>query len=269
MDKCIKEVLEMDIESLEKCDIKARDKYGRTLLHHAVDYGYVSIVKRLLDRGVNPNEVDDAGMTPLHMARRLDVAKLLLLHGANPNVKTKYDGRTPLHYAAAEGRLAIIALLLRHDAYIDARDNYGKTPLYLAVENVHVDVVSYLLRRGANPNVRDERGLETPLHIASYYGDITVARLLIKYGADVNARDVLRRTPLHFAKWPDVAALLIRHGADVNARDLMGRTPLHNAIEEGRVGVAEVLLRHGAVRDREGRTARDLAREFGVKMLTD
>jgi len=254
MDRCIKEALEKDAESLKKCDIKARDSYGRTLLHYAVDYGY-SIVKHLLDRGANPNETDNIGMTPLHLASRLDVAKLLLDRGADPNIKTKYDGRTPLHYAAAEGRLAVAVLLLRHGAYIDAKDHYGKTPLYLAVENAHADVVCYLLRKGANPNVRDERGLETPLHVAAYYGEIAIMKCLIKYGADVNARDILRRTPLHFARHPDVATLLLRRGADPNAEDLNGRTPLHYATEERLADVVKVLLRHGAtVADREGKT---------------
>jgi ankyrin repeat protein len=254
MDKCFKELNENPqcVKRLE--NVANRDRFGRTPLHYAASYGYVVAVMRLLRRGADPNAGDDIGQTPLHLAAcvgRFDIATLLLRYGADPNVKTKYDGRTPLHYAAAEGHLAVVAALLKYKAYVDAKDNYGKTPLYLGVQNARIDVVSYLLKKGAKPDVREERGLETPLHVAAYYGDVVAMKLLIKHGADVNARDVFRKTPLHFARSPDAAKLLIKHGADVNARDVYGRTPLDYAMEEN-TEVVKVLLRLGATADREG-----------------
>jgi ankyrin repeat protein len=233
--------------SMGKCEKvgNAPDKYGRTPLHYAAYCGDISAVVRLLRRGANPNAQDEIGQTPLHVASRFDIAKLLLKHGADPNIRTKHDGRTPLHYVAAEGRLAVVGLLLKYGAYLDVRDSYGKTPLYLAVQNRHADVTHYLLKKGANPNVRDERG-ETPLHIATYNGEVVIAKLLLRYGADPNARDEKGRTPLHFAKRPELVLLLVKHGADPNAKDLDGRTPLHYAIDERNADVIKALLRCGA-----------------------
>ena len=245
------------------------DKYGKSPLHYAAYCGNVAAVKRLLRSGANPNATDEIGQTPLHMTNRFDVATILLKHGADPNIKTKHDGRTPLHYAAAEGRLAVVGALLKYGAIVDVKDNYGKTPLYLATTNAHTDVVSYLLKKGADPNTRDEKWSETPLHLASYNDEIVIAKLLLRYGADPNARDVFRRTPLHYARGPEMVALLRKHGADVNARDLDGRTPLHYAVYEKNVETVKALLRHGAdlaVKDREGKTPMDLARAIGIKI---
>jgi ankyrin repeat protein len=45
----------------------------------------------------------------------LDVVKLLLERGADPNVKDD-DGKTPLHYAAWKGHHKVVELLLEHGA---------------------------------------------------------------------------------------------------------------------------------------------------------
>jgi ankyrin repeat protein len=97
---------------------------------------------------------------------------LLIKHGADPNIKTKHDGRTPLHLAAAEGHLAVVAI--RYGALIDVKDYFGMTPLYLAVKEGHVDITWFLLRKGANPNVYSEQGCETPLCGAAFHGQTTI-----------------------------------------------------------------------------------------------
>jgi ankyrin repeat protein len=60
--------------------------------------------KLCVDRGVDVNEVNDAGQTALHFAVRNGDAmvKLLLEHGATPDVKDR-QGRTPIDYARGVG----------------------------------------------------------------------------------------------------------------------------------------------------------------------
>lgn len=41
-------------------------------------------------------------------------------------------GRTPLHYAAAQGHTMMVSFLLMHKAQLNARDSHGVTPLHLA-----------------------------------------------------------------------------------------------------------------------------------------
>jgi ankyrin repeat protein len=70
-------------------------------------------VKLLLEHGANPNIQDENGDTPLHWTAqwgRLDVVKLLLVYGADPTVKDK-DGKTPLDLARAEGRREVVSVI--------------------------------------------------------------------------------------------------------------------------------------------------------------
>jgi ankyrin repeat protein len=214
----------------------------------------------LLEHGADVNTKDDFGITPLHWAAdkgHVEVVKLLLERGADPNAKSNYSwtsGWTPLHYAADKGHIEVVEALLKHGADVNAKDKDGKTPLHVASVRGDVNIVKLLLERGADPNARDGNG-ETPLHWAASKGHVEVVEVLLEYGADINIKDRDGRTPLHVAsaayrapEWDyvDAIELLLEHGADPNARDGNGETPLHKASASGNVEVVEVLLKHGA-----------------------
>jgi len=62
----------------------------------------------------------------------------------------------------------------------------------------------------------------TPLHIASWYGQLKSIILLLDLGADINKRSLDGKQALVFAvlgEDPGVATLLLRRGADINNRD--------------------------------------------------
>ena len=198
-------------------------------LLEAAGRGDVEEVKRMLIR-VDPNTRDICGRAPLHYAARegrVEVMKLLLERGAYPNAWDN-GGMTPLHYAAERGDVEIVRLLLEKWAYPNARDQMGRTPLHEATKNGHVDVVRLLLEHGANPNAKDEDG-RTPLHEATKNGHVDVVKLLLEHGADPNAQNEKGETPLHTAaRWGrvDVVRLLLERGADFKSRDAEGRTPV-------------------------------------------
>jgi ankyrin repeat protein len=82
-------------------------------LHEAVRGGSVEIVKLLLDARAPVDEQDDLSETPLHVAvadDRVEIASLLLSHGANPVRKGIFD-RTALEIAREAGSEMCIALL--------------------------------------------------------------------------------------------------------------------------------------------------------------
>lgn len=78
------------------------------------------------------------------------------------------------------------------------------------------------------------------------------AERLIRNGAKVNSRNKSGETPLYSAAlWGklEVAKVLVKHGALIDARDNRKCTPLHVvAFTEGRsdFGIAELLINHGA-----------------------
>jgi ankyrin repeat protein len=65
-------------------------------------------------------------------------------------------------------------------------DHKGWTALQHAVQKRQVDAVRALLDSGARPDARPEGSAVTPLFIAVFDQDPTIAQLLIKAGADVS-----------------------------------------------------------------------------------
>ncbi|RHZ57220.1 uncharacterized protein CDV56_100992 [Aspergillus thermomutatus] len=160
----------------------------------------------------------------------------------------QYADQTPLSWAAQEGRISIVKLLLQTETTVDDVDEMCRTPLSRASENGHEAVAKLLIDKGADVNASDNGGC-TPLSYTSWKGHEVIAKLLINKGADVNARDNWGCTPLSQASakgYEAVAKLLIDKGADVNARNNWGGTPLLGASDKGYEAVAKLLIDKGA-----------------------
>ncbi|XP_014274864.3 poly [ADP-ribose] polymerase tankyrase-1 [Halyomorpha halys] len=82
----------------------------------------------------------------------------LCAEGVDPNVADiDNNGYTPLHLAAAKGRV-ILLLLARCSANLNAKDFDGNTPLHIAVINDLPWSADLLLMLGANPNIKNNEG---------------------------------------------------------------------------------------------------------------
>lgn len=119
----------------------------------AIFFGHLETVKVLLAAGAEVNAVTRETMkvAPLNSAaaaRELAIARLLIAHGANVNVRAA-DDFTPLHEAAANGDLEFARLLLEHGAEINARMKDGKTPLALALSRKRTEMAAFLRAREA------------------------------------------------------------------------------------------------------------------------
>ena len=248
-------------------DPNARDKHGRTPLHHAARSGDVGKITRLLELGADPNATDDISNTPLHIAAaesaNPDMAARLVRAGADVHALGAYD-RTPLHIAAAESANPdMAARLIELGADLDAEWNItGWTPLHSAAGgNTNPDMITRLARLGADLEARDNEG-RTPLHLAADRNtNPEVAARLIELGADLEAGDNRGRTPLDLARSQEndgVAGVLeaaaraerqakeIRPAPHMAARDEDGMTPLHEAAKVGDTARIAELVGQGA-----------------------
>jgi len=115
----------------------AVDDLGRTKLHYAANNGVVTIVKKLLDEGIDIDAQDDIGWTALHFASQNNHFKtidLLLEYKANPNIHDK-QGNGPLWTAGMNvknGDCQAIISLLKADAEPTHENHHGRTPVYIA-----------------------------------------------------------------------------------------------------------------------------------------
>jgi uncharacterized protein len=108
--------------------------------------------------GVEVDGANKAGETALMMAAlkgRVELCRVLIAAGA----KVNRSGWTPLHYAASGEEMALIDLLLKSGARIDARSPNGTTPLMMASRYGNYDMGGLLLERGANAALRNDLGL--------------------------------------------------------------------------------------------------------------
>ena len=235
-----------------------KDKGHSTPLHIAARYGRIEVAHVLLQHGANVGTKDRDGGTALHRAAqygKFEVVRVLLQHGADVGTKDR-DGRTALHQAVQYREVEVGRVLLQHGPDVGTEDRDDRTALRQA-EYRKVEVVHVLLQHGADVGAKD-RDDRTALHQAVKYGEVEVVRMLLQHGADVGTKDRDGRTALHQAAEDEVVRMLLQHGADVGAKDGDGRTALHQAAQYGWIDIVRMLLQHGAdvgVEDSDGRTA--------------
>jgi ankyrin repeat protein len=114
----------------------------------AVFFGHAATAAAILDAGadVNLHSRESMKISSLHSAgaaRRIDLARMLLDRGANPDGRAE-GGLTPLHGAAQSGQRELVQLLIEHGADVAVRDDKGRTPLDLAIESKREEVVALL-----------------------------------------------------------------------------------------------------------------------------
>jgi len=120
------------LTGLSSEDIDSRDAYENTCLLLACQYKCEDLVRIMLNKGADPNAVNDSGACCLHFACYAgscskSIAKLLLQNGSNPDTTENSYGCTPLHYCASNGDIDFCKLLLSYGAQVGAVDSYNYT----------------------------------------------------------------------------------------------------------------------------------------------
>ncbi len=123
-------------------DVNACDSSGWSPLFSAAVVGNAEAVRLLLASGADVNVHAPNGNTPLHHSSGI-ITRILLENGANVNAVSN-DDWTALHSAAYFGRIETARILLDHGADPNVRNDAGKTPLEIAIDRGHGEVAGLL-----------------------------------------------------------------------------------------------------------------------------
>ncbi len=230
---------------LAGADVNQWDIFGEAPLLTAVD------LRNRIDGG-------RASIDPINTTKGIDVVKLLVEHGADPNMQLLFKpayvrggiytrGATPLIRAAYNGDSVVVKFLLEHgaDATISTADR--QTPIHAVIagrasEPQALELIKVLHQAGADVNVmalvnhREEIRGGTALHYAVRKRFKEVIKLLASYGIDMNAADQDGLTALDYTQsrgfmpfmalqtplYKDEAALL----RELGATKLLDKSPV-------------------------------------------
>lgn len=150
------------------------------------------------------------------------------------------SGCTPLSRATQKGHHEVMRVLIQRGAAVDKACKLGYTPLIWAAQESNAEACTILLNAHADHRHASKEGW-TALMWAAAEGHVPIIQLLLKHGA------------------------LVDFYADRKTEQF---PPLYIAAQEGRFEAVKALVAAGANvawRDRQGRTARDIAPEGVIR----
>jgi ankyrin repeat protein len=228
-------------------DINARDKDGKNCLFFTEK---PEILEQLIKAGAEVN-ITANDYTPLSWLltfdndteQRISSARVLLAHGANPDVVCAWGGSL-LKRMVEERNIPVITLLCQYKANTNTKDSLKRTPLMLVVKDGIRPIIEILLQHGAHADACDQFGdyaLHMAMPLSSYYD--------------------YKKTTI-----PDIVILLLQHGANPNRFYPHKKTmPLHRATEINDLAIIKALLQCGAEKhhlDEQGHTPFQLAKQL-------
>jgi ankyrin repeat protein len=254
---------------LKGLPIDAKDEHGNTSLHYSCYHNSIAFTSLLISHGANIDRVSERGDTPLDYAiegGHLEIIKLLIKFGSDVNLCDGNDW-SPLHNSAEmSGKVAIdiIKLLLDSGANPNRKSKCGQYP-YDAAQDTHVKALLFtaktealplgnVLKDSENNSLKENmRVKETALHHSVTTNDKVTMLKLLSAGSRVDTQDNHGNTPLHNASYHnsvELLAILLDQEGSVRAlglRSSEGDTPLDYACTNGHIDIAKMVVNGGAV----------------------
>jgi ankyrin repeat protein len=134
--------------------------------------------------------------------------------------------------------------------FINYRTNKGQTPLHYASFVGDIKLIKLLIQNGADISIKTNNNFN-PLHLASMGNKVTSLYYFIKqYKIDVNSKDTKDNTCFHLATFFNSKKvfnyLLTNKNIDINSKNKGGFTPLHYAVISKNKSMVKKLLMKGA-----------------------
>jgi ankyrin repeat protein len=175
-----------------------------------------------------------AGDTALHLAaagHRVEITRMLLDAGADPDAAGNHRLSRPLHYAAdgavqnpafeAADQVKTLRLLLAAGADLHAQDKNGATALHRAVRTRAAAAVTFLLKAGADPTAKNHPGA-TAFHLAvqntgksgsghelAKAGQKAIIKTMLAHGVSPDLRDARGKSVRDWATSDGIRQLLM------------------------------------------------------------
>ncbi len=184
-------------------------------LRWAAFEGDLEKVRSLIESGADPNSAGECGSGTL-LSFHPPVIAFLLENGATPDSQTNENGASVLAGLCYVNQIQCVKLILEHGANPNlGRVNTLETPLHHALANdASAELIALLIQHGADMNAATIPGLysynyfgntptrgETPLHRAAAYASKETVEMLLNAGADRSETDGNGNTPYHWAGW--------------------------------------------------------------------
>ena len=241
------------VEVLLKCNARVDvfDNEGRSALHLAADCGSMEVCQSLLEKNAFVNSKTKKGMTSLHFVASKGftalVEYLVTKHGAAIESLT-IKKQTPMHMAAAAGKLDTIDKLIELEAMVDFNDELDQKPIHLAaqvcytqltllcganihVQNDHTEVVKQFLEIRPSLVSSTTKDGNTLAHLAAKKGSVDVLQV-----STVQRKVYLMTRPLLQAMFDIDSALVTQAKNRFNEN-----TPLHLATEGGHLEAVKIM----------------------------
>ncbi|MBB4802126.1 ankyrin repeat protein [Flavobacterium nitrogenifigens] len=171
--------------------IQSVDSKGNNAFDYAVKYGNVSVLKKLVEKGVKYSDQDllFAAQGAFRKANKIDVFKYLVEDlKIKPDV-TSASGENVLHYIAAKNNQDdIIAYFISKGVNINQENKEGNTPFMNAAGGKSFEIVGLMLPKVKNINAVNTKG-ESALTNAVKSGSPKSVDLLLSKGADAKIKD--------------------------------------------------------------------------------
>ena len=255
---------------------KIKDNSGRNAFFWAAVLDELEMLKLFEKYNPDFNIADNYGSNALFFTRKAETVNYLLKNGADINKKNK-SGRTPLiqHSLAYENQ-DHVKFLLEKGADINAQDNEGVTTLMFAVQTDKTKIIDICLSEKADINMKDKEGKTALFHTISSFGILENVKSMTENMFGDHAKTDYIKNYMNQKKMEEtdtairLIKLLVSNGADINAQDNKGNTLLMYAIALRNEPLINEILKLNPdvnIKNKEGKTANDMAKEYGYKIV--
>jgi ankyrin repeat protein len=260
---------------------------GTSALNMAVVNAYFGLASALIDHGADPNLPDERGSAlhtlawlrkpgadgaagvgntphgppvPTGNVTAFELAKKLLEHGADPNIRIKWEEKKFDKEGGTMKNPPLIQLGRHYLTYV------GATPFYVAAHNGDAPYMRLLAEHGADPKMPNVLGI-TPLIAAAgldyWEGEapgpftgcseaerLDAVKLALELGNDINTAADFGDYPM--VGDPQYTLLYYPLNMDQLAGKVLGdprwtgSTALHGAVVSGQAAIVKYLIDHGA-----------------------